>query len=323
MKIINELNLGNHLKGGQPPNPSKPLMRQYYSKYRLGQLMYAKHMKQPYDVIMYLRSDIIYRFPGDSHINGYNSSLVSASSILKVNHSKNITFTPKENNSYSNIVLLDHIRYHNFSQRIAWIPQEQNWLGGLNDRFLMLTGPAFEAYHESLEENLRWYLNEGGFVHGENIHKFLLMKSKSIILPTWICYGAKRNINKEDCRWIDYGESSCENMGLSRIREVMNDRFLLPDVQSYGKCSSNASESEDLYEDFIQIDDVVHYTKSILLYFADISLIAITLSALFISFFSKWINAKFCKFCLMLVSVAMLFFAGYSSSYRNQRMYQE
>lgn len=173
-------------------NPPEPLFWQYVARHEITRSIHERilHMRGllTYDYIILLRSDF-----------SLGSSLQHNYTLRDGNHSRAMDFLTA-----------------NTSRRLAWIPAMNNF-GGYNDRFLLLSGAAFDVYQRVLLKRLLAYLASPLCrVHGEDIHQYMLEAAAENITSLWICYGVRRAVG---CSWMHYGIDPCDQMRLPRVNE--------------------------------------------------------------------------------------------------------
>lgn len=225
-------------------NPPLALMNQYYARERIGKNIHTyMNFTGNADLIIYLRSDLTLRFKGDSNVKYFNEWSTASSMLLTSAHSS-VQFKPSLRRTYTSLTLFDHVRYHNYTAMLAWIPEKEDWLG-LNDRMLVLTQSAFIDYSTRLTKRLEEYLSSGRMVQGEKINKYMLQAIA--IKKLWLCYGVKRAISTVSCKWLKYGTSACLRMGLEPVHYVFGDKWLLPNQSVRVSCIKPATpEQEDI-----------------------------------------------------------------------------
>lgn len=252
----------------------EPLLRQYYARYRLGQMLYKGSRKHPYILYIYLRSDITFSIPhvvSNMHDFGYAKDsilLPVAKSILRYpNRTEYEIKAPLMWNTstspYVNLTLVDHLIGFNYSTRIAWIPAEENWENGLNDRILILTSSAFFDYASHFKSKLHNYFTvHDGCMHGESLHKFMLHKSSIQVNSIFICYGVRRAISSVGCEWSGYGEFACERMRLPYLSTSFNHAFLLPKREHWTHCIYGTPINiEPIIQEYFILGCITTYTS--------------------------------------------------------------
>lgn len=176
-------------------NRPKALMRQYFARFELGRLIQTHSKKHAYDIVVYCRSDLYFHRP--------------------------TRYIPNDHKGFkSALALWDHFSGKEYSKRLAWLPQEEDHLLGWNDHLVALTAPLFSAYQRTFKRFLFNWLDQGGLVHGETIHRHMLEASGAIPYRIYVCYGVRRAFN---CDWTMYGNDACLVMNLSPIGNRSED----------------------------------------------------------------------------------------------------
>ncbi len=172
-------------------NPCEPLILQYYMRHRLNERMmsyFSRDSITEYNIVVYARSDMKF-----------------GSNIWRE------IFTDKVSALGTDDLLQKNIVYK---------PMFEDWKG-VNDRLMVLSMASFRSYTDRFEEKLKDYIIQGRKIHGETIHKYMLLTFTSVdmIKEIQICYGVQRTFS---CDWTDYGQEACGNLGV-RISQIASN----------------------------------------------------------------------------------------------------
>lgn len=173
-------------------NPCEPLMLQYYMRHRLNERMmsyFSLDSITEYNLVVYARSDMKF-----------------GSNIWR--------------EILTNKVLESGMDDMFFQKKVVYKPKFENW-NGVNDRFMVLSMASFRSYTDRFEEKLVEYIDRGQKIHGETIHKYMLLNFTSLdmIKDIKICYGIRRAFS---CGWTGYGDIECEMLGV-RIEQIASN----------------------------------------------------------------------------------------------------
>ena len=99
---------------------------------------------------------------------------------------------------------------------VMWAPFDENW-NGVNDRVAIFTYCGFFMYAAKLLNATITFFQNGGQIHGETMHKYILSSNAPIeIRRVSICYGVFRQM---DCKWTDYGDADCFRVSRKAVRD--------------------------------------------------------------------------------------------------------
>jgi len=212
-RIVRTLN--RSIKNNVARNPVVPLLRQYAQRYLVGQEI---------------------------------RNLISSQVLL--GESIRLVFLLRSDVIISYLQVQDFFPVENSA--VVWVPLEEN-NGGVNDRIAVFSYCGFVMYASKLLNATVSYLENGGVIHGESLHRFVLSSNAPLEVrrvPT--CYGVFRKVQ---CQWTRYGDQDCRRASRSATR----DEIILT---SDGLCDEWLSFAEVIYKIQSDCEKKVVYTSA-------------------------------------------------------------